>query len=232
MTDAPAPTQLRTEGTASLVDSIVSHLENAIILGQLPAGAKLTEQALASELGVSRSPLREALRRLEGRRLVVRTHNIGVRVAEMTVKDLVELLDIREALEGMAARLAAQNMLEAEIEELAHLVDRQEMKERAGEYSPDYQGKPLDFHLRVVRGSHSENLYQMLYGDPFYVLRVFRYRSSALPGRTMTAMAEHRAVVAAIAARQPDTAEAAMRAHLRNSHTNMLQNAKRLSLVG
>src|SRR5690606_39875037 len=90
----------------SLVDIVAERLEAAIISGQLEPGAKLSEQGLAASLGVSRGPLREAIRRLEGRKLLERTPNIGVRVAQLSPKDLNEILQVREALEGMACGLA------------------------------------------------------------------------------------------------------------------------------
>ena len=208
----------------SLVESVVRRREDDIITGRLAAGARLGEQALAARLGVSRGPLREALRRLEGRRLIVRRHNLGAHVAEITPEDLVDLLVVREALEGMACRLAAQAMTDAEIADLERLVTVQTEKERNAEYSPEYQAPNLDLHLRIVLGCRNRQIHHMLYGDPFYVLRVLRYRSSAIAVRTPQAVAEHRAIFAAIAARDPDTAEAAMRAHLRNAHANMIAN--------
>src|ERR1700751_4477893 len=94
----------------SLVDVLAERIEAAIVSGDLQPGSKLSEQALAAQLGVSRGPLREAIRRLEGRKLLQRTPNIGVRVAGLSPSDLFEVLQIREALEGMACALAAKNM--------------------------------------------------------------------------------------------------------------------------
>jgi DNA-binding GntR family transcriptional regulator len=91
----------------SLVDVLVERIEAAIVGGDLQPGSRLSEQGLAVSLGVSRGPLREAIRRLEGRKLLERTPNIGVRVARLSLKDLHEVLQIREALEGMACGLAA-----------------------------------------------------------------------------------------------------------------------------
>src|SRR5688572_8345444 len=98
----------------SLVDIVAERLEAAIISGQLEPGAKLSEQGLAASFGVSRGPLREAIGRLEGRKLLERTPNIGVRVAQLSLKDLNEILQVREALEGMACGLAARNMTDEE----------------------------------------------------------------------------------------------------------------------
>src|SRR6476659_4288607 len=89
----------------SLVDVVAERIEAAIFSGQIEPGSRLSEQGLAQSLGVSRGPLREAIRRLEGRKLLERTPNIGVRVAQLSLKDLIDLLVVRESLEGTAAAL-------------------------------------------------------------------------------------------------------------------------------
>src|SRR5260221_8086103 len=100
---------------ASLVDRIVERLEQAIMNGGLAPGSKLSEQALARRFGVSRGPLREAIRRLEGRKLIERKPNIGARVATLSEKKLLDIFGVPEALEGLACRLAAEQMTDEEI---------------------------------------------------------------------------------------------------------------------
>ena len=202
----------------SLVDVVAELIEAAIIGGQLEPGSKISEQGLAASLGVSRGPLREAIRRLEGRKLLERTPNIGVRVAALSLKDLNEILQMREALEGMACGLAAENMPEAEIAALAKLLDSHGKQKSVQEGKGYYQeSKDFDFHFRIVTGSGNERLAQMLTGDLYYLLRVYRYKSSTKPGRATEALEEHRAIVAALQKRDAAAAEAAMRAHLRNA---------------
>lgn len=202
----------------SLVDQVAERIEAAIISGQLEPGSKISEQAMAASMGVSRGPLREAIRRLEGRKLLTRTPNIGVRVAELSLTDLRDILEAREALEGMAARLAAKRMSDAEIENLAALLDSHGKQKSVREGKGYYQEtKDYDFHFRIVSGSGNQRLMQMLTGDLYYLLRVYRYRSSTKPGRAKAALAEHEALVAALRKRDPDAAEAAMRAHLSNA---------------
>ncbi len=108
----------------SLVDVLVERIEAAIIGGDLPPGTKISEQALAGSLGVSRGPLREAIRRLEGRKLLQRTPNIGVRVTSLSLGDLQEILQIREVLEGLACSLAAKNMTYDESKALSDLLNQ------------------------------------------------------------------------------------------------------------
>jgi len=202
----------------SLVDVVAERIEAAIISGQLEPGSRLSEQGLAASLGVSRGPLREAIRRLEGRKLLERTPNIGVRVAALSLKDLNEVLQVREALEGMACRLAAQNMTDSEIAELKGLLGKHEQQKSVREGKGYYQeSKDFDFHFRIVTGSRNERLSQILLGDLYYLLRVYRYKSSTKPGRAMEALKEHKAIVSALERHDPDAAEQSMRQHLRNA---------------
>lgn len=202
----------------SLVDVVAERIEAAIISGQLEPGSRLSEQGLAASLGVSRGPLREAIRRLEGRKLLERTPNIGVRVAALSLKDLNEILQVREALEGLACGLAAKNMSDADIAGLEKLLAGHEKQRSVQEGKGYYQeSKDFDFHFRIVTGSGNERLVQMLTGDLYYLLRVYRYKSSTKPGRAMEALNEHKAIVDALVRRDARAAEDAMRTHLRNA---------------
>ncbi len=202
----------------SLVDVVAQRIEAAIISGALEPGARLSEQALATSLGVSRGPLREAIRRLEGRKLLERTPNIGVRVAALSLKDLNEVLQVREALESMACGLAAQNMSDDDIAALSALLEDHGKQESVQAGTGYYQeSKDFDFHFRIVTASRNERLVQMLTGDLYYLLRVYRYKSSTKPGRALEALTEHRAIVAALARRDSAGAEQAMRDHLRHA---------------
>lgn len=206
----------------SLVDVVAERIEAAIISGQLEPGSKLSEQGLAVSLGVSRGPLREAIRRLEGRKLLERTPNIGVRVAALSLKDLSEILQVREALECLACSLAARNMPDAEIAQLRALLDTHEQQKSVQENAGYYQEtENLDFHFRIVNGSGNERLAHMLAGDLHYMLRVYRYKSGAKPGRAAEVLQEHRAIVAALEARDPLAAEHAMREHLRHARRHV-----------
>lgn len=202
----------------SLVDMVAERIEGAIISGTLEPGSRISEQALAAAMGVSRGPLREAIRRLEGRKLLERTPNIGVRVASLSLKDLKELLEVREALESLACSLASLNMSDAEIAALASLLDdhgeQKSVRDGTGYYQ---ESEDFDFHFRIVKGSGNNRLAQMLLDDLYYLLRVYRYKSSTKPGRAKQAFREHRAIVDALTRRDPEAAERAMREHLRNA---------------
>lgn len=202
----------------SLVDAVTEQLEAAIIGGELAPGERLREQVLATEYGISRGPLREAIRRLEGRRLLERKANIGVRVVELSPGRLAELLSVREALEGMACRLAAERISPAELKQLRGMLtdhaQHQEVVSGEGYYQ---QSGDFDFHFRIAKASQNEYLISMISGDLYDLLRLYRYKSSTMSGRASSALEEHHAILDALATGDPDQAEAAMRTHIRNA---------------
>jgi DNA-binding GntR family transcriptional regulator len=202
----------------SLVDALAERIEAAIVSGDLQPGSKLSEQGLAVSLGVSRGPLREAIRRLEGRKLLQRTPNIGVHVASLSPGDLYEVLQVREALEGMACALAARNMTDGELKALSDLLEQHQQQKSVQEGTGYYQeSKDFDFHFRIVKGSRNARLIQMLCEDLYYLLRVYRYKSSTKPGRAKQALREHKDIVAALMRRDPVDAERKMRLHIGNA---------------
>jgi DNA-binding GntR family transcriptional regulator len=213
----------------SIVDAVVDCLDKAILTGELPLGARLSEQSLAEGLGVSRGPLREALRRLEGRHLIVRVHNLGARVTSFTKEDISQLLTIREALEGVAARCAAERMTDEEIADLATLattgLDGSKKKQQPS-FAVYHQSLDHDFHYRIIQGSRNLRLMDILLKDTFYLLRIYRYRFKLVDSsnRAPQASAEHRAILEAISNRNPEAAETAMRNHLRNANAHIIQN--------
>lgn len=208
----------------SLVDAVTEQLEAAIIGGELAPGERLREQVLAAEYGISRGPLREAIRRLEGRRLLERKANIGVSVVELSARRLSELLSVREALEGMACRLAAEQISPAEIDQLRAMLSdhasHEEVKSGEGYYQ---QSGDFDFHFRIAKASQNDYLISMISGDLYDLLRLYRYKSSTMSGRATAALEEHHAILDALASGDPDAAEAAMRTHIGNArkHSQM-----------
>lgn len=211
----------------SLVDVLVERIEAAIISGDLQPGSKVREQTLAASLGVSRGPLREAIRRLEGRKLLQRTPNIGVSVAAMSPGDLYEVLQLREVLEGLACKLAAENMTDQELRALSELLGHHEQQRSVQEGTGYYQeSKDFDFHFRIVKGSRNARLIQMLCDDLYYLLRVYRYKSSTKPGRAKLALKEHKDIVAALMRRDPEEAERKMRLHISNARRYVEEQMK------
>jgi DNA-binding GntR family transcriptional regulator len=205
----------------SLVDQAFEQLADAIARGELKPGERIRESFLAREMGISRGVLREAVHRLEGRKLVRRTSNIGVHVLSLTDREANELFTMREVLEGLAARLAAQHMSVAEISKLKRLLDAHERQIDVKQGSGYFQRPIDDFHVSIALGSKNSRLASTLCDDLYHQLRLYRYRSSVIPGRTRSALAEHHAIVDAIARRDPDAAEAAMRGHLAHARASL-----------
>lgn len=211
-------------------DRVYEALQNAIVHGELAAGARIGEAELAERFGTSRGPLREALRRLESKRLVERTPHVGVRVASLDHAALLEIYYLREALEGMAARLAAEHMSDAEIAGLHALLATHEQDEalRSNVAYLQQEGD-FDFHYRIIQGSHNRALTELLIGELYHRVRMYRYQFSAYANRPQKAFAEHQHIVEAIEARDGDLAEMLMRRHIsaarRNIETHLKESA-------
>ena len=201
------------EGTQTLGDRVYDQLLDAIMTGEIPLGAKIGENDLALRFGVSRGPLREAIRRLEERRLIVRTAHVGARVVELSDSALLELFFVREAMEGMAARLASQRMSDGEIADLTLLLDSHAESVAEREHY-DQRDHDLDFHYRIAKGARNDLIEGLLCRDLYQLLQIYRYRHSAVPGRAQRALLEHRRIAAAIADRDGDLAEILMRRHI------------------
>lgn len=210
----------------SLANEAFEKIVQAITIGELQPGQKLSEASLARQLGISRGPLREALGRLEGR-LVERTPRLGVSVIQLRDDDLLELFAIREALEGMACRLAATHATDAELERLAALL-KTHSRDRGVLNETGYfqRTSDSDFHFQIVRCARNERLAKVLFENLYYQLQLYRFASSAKPGRAKTAFSEHEEIVEALLARDPEAAEASMRAHIRSALGSFVANRR------
>ena len=197
------------------VDSAVKLLAEEIVSGKIKAGERLIETALAKRLGISRGPVREALRRLEERGLVKSSPNVGAHVASFSIREMAALFEVREAMEGMACRLAAQRMDDRDLARLRAVVDEHEVSIRE---HPDgaYLQEPrdLDFHFRIVNNSGNPVLIRLLCDELYQVIRLCRRQHSWLPGRGLRALKEHRRIIEALEDRDHELAEWLMRRHI------------------
>jgi DNA-binding GntR family transcriptional regulator len=173
---------------------------------------------LAERFGMGRGPLREALRQLEGIRLVKRIPNAGARVVILDRKTMADLYEVREALEGMACRIAATQMTEQDIAQLIALLDHheQQIKQEHGKVYAQSEGD-LDFHYQIVRGSRNAMLMDLLGSEQYQLLRMCRYRTSRNAQRTHPALHQHRQIVDAPAQRDGELAELLMRRHIQGA---------------
>jgi DNA-binding GntR family transcriptional regulator len=210
-----------------LVDDLARQLQDMIFKGELAPGDKLGEQVLADRLGTGRGPLREAIRTLEGRRILERTPNAGVRVVKLSINDLEQILMTREALEGMACRLAAENMTLREVTELRALLSTNlEVMTHEGLGAVYRNGtQDNDFHSRLVKGSRNLWLSALLCRDLYALLQIYRLRSARSGNRLAAAHEEHCQILDAVQARDPDEAERRMRSHIRRGREQLLDEA-------
>ncbi|HEY8887634.1 MAG TPA: GntR family transcriptional regulator [Gallionella sp.] len=202
----------------TLADIASHRLAHSIVTGELAQGQKLNEAELAESYGMGRGPLREALRHLEGMRLVKRIPNVGARVVVLDHKTLSDLYAVREALEGMACRIAATQMTDAEIDQLRKLLDSHEkqIKKQGGKVYSQSEGD-LDFHYQIARGSRNQMLMDLLGSEQYQLLRMCRYRTSRNAERTGPALQQHRQIVEALALRDGELAEMLMRRHIQGA---------------
>ncbi|MDD9725704.1 GntR family transcriptional regulator [Roseovarius sp. SK2] len=208
--------------TGQSPDGLLPRLLETISSGHFAPGQRISESELARQLGVSRGPIREALGRLEGR-VVERRPNLGVRLIEMDREKLEELFRVREALEGMAARLAAENSTNTDLQRLTGLLEQHERVIQGDAQGGYLQGiGDEDFHVSIVSASGCGTLKRILMDEVYFQLRLHRRRSGTQPGRARAALSEHRAIVDALYARNPERAEIAMREHLRSARFSAL----------
>nr|WP_246814574.1 GntR family transcriptional regulator [Ferrimonas balearica] len=189
----------------------MSELQNAIIQGDLAPGSKINEQELAARYGVSRGPLREALQRLEQRRLVERIPHVGATVVRLTPEKLRDLYQVRAELEAMACRLAAQRITPSQINALTELLDRQQVVFSQPELPPIQDD--IDFHFGLIQASGNSTLITTLTGDLYYQLQMYRNQCSS-GRRPLEALAQHRRILDAVAQGDGELAALLMRRHI------------------
>ncbi len=202
----------------TLADNLREKLISAIIDGEIPQGTKISEMQLASHYGVSRGPLREAIRDLEGLRLVQRRPHAGVRVISLNCAELREIFTIREALEGMAARLASENMPDEDIHALGELLrlHETEVRNSDGELYFRQQGE-VDFHMQILKGSGNRRLYKLMGEELYQLILMYRRQPGQRQARAGLALDEHQRIFDAIQARDGELAEILMRRHIRGA---------------
>ena len=205
--------------TTSLADQVFEKLENDIIQGVYPRGEILTELKLVDQLGVSRTPIREALRRLEQERLIEDTGK-GSRVVGITEEDLEDIMNIRQRIEGLAAYYAAKNMTPEGLAELTHIVDLQDFYYDKGDAE---QLRQVDeqFHDLICYLSKRTVIMDTLI--PLH-RKTRRYRRISMEdwSRTVNTRKEHKAIFDAMASGDAELAESLMAKHIENAKKHML----------
>jgi DNA-binding GntR family transcriptional regulator len=198
---------------SSLSQTVYADLKELIASGRLKPGSRVREIDLAERLKVSRTPIREALRKLESDGLVAFAPHEGLIVTKLDHQAIIELYAMREVLEGTAARFAARHASEAEVQELNEFVK----SEMDGPLDSDRLMRLNQaMHEALYRAGHNRYLLRSLHSlrDALILLGG---TTLAMDARAETAHKEHVAIVTAIAERDPEAAEEAARTHIRNA---------------
>ncbi|MDD3853582.1 MAG: GntR family transcriptional regulator [Syntrophomonadaceae bacterium] len=208
-----------------LRELVLEAIREAIISGALKPRERLMEIQLAEELGVSRTPVREALRKLELEGFIVMVPRKGAYVADLTFKDIADVFEIRAALEGLAAGMAAERITEEELEEMERLLA---IKAEAIAHNDMEKLIEVDtkFHEAIYQASRNERLTAIINN-----LReqIQRYRTTTLsfPGRSKQSLDEHRLLVEAIQSRNSQLARQVAQEHIENAENSMIEALKK-----
>jgi phosphonate utilization transcriptional regulator len=206
----------------SLASLAQAELESMILDGRLAAGAKLVEVAIAAQLGVSRGPVREAFRMLEEAGLLRTEKNRGVFVRDLPVEEALEIFEVRAVMDLYVGRKVAERAGAEDVRELKALADGMEADARSGN-AVGFHRANLRFHDRLLELAGNAKL-TATYRKLIKELSLFR-RANLTPESMAVFAREHKQIVKAIAARDPDAAGQAMFAHVMNSRERTLQNA-------
>lgn len=212
------------DGYKPLREIVFESMREAILSGVLEPGERLMEIQLAEEMGVSRTPVREAIRKLELENFVVMIPRKGAYVAGVSLKDVADVFEIRSALEGLAAGLAAERITDDELEQM-----EQALFFRTSENEMDLEQivkSDTDFHALVYRASRNERLVQILENLREQIQR-FRSTSLAVPGRNKSAIEEHRMIVEALRNHDSEEAQSLAMAHIVTAENVMFETLRK-----
>ena len=205
----------------SIADQIFEQLERDILAGKYARGEVLSELGLSRELGVSRTPIREAIRRLEQEDFLEETGR-GAVVVGISREDMEDMYEIRMQIEGLAARRAAENIKDEDLQAMRDTLDLQRFYcEKSGENNSDQiKNQDSEFHRIFYFSTGSKSYYSTLYALHKRMTK-FRKASVSKQSRALQSHHEHESIYEALAAHDPDAAEQAALEHVRNARARM-----------
>ena len=204
----------------SIADQIFEQLERDILSGKYPRGELLTELRLSEELGVSRTPIREAIRRLEQEDILEEAGR-GVTVVGISRQDMLDMYEIRIRIEGLAAEWAAERISDEELGQIRDTLELQRYYiEKGGSHSDQIKNLDSQFHELVYRACGSRALTDTLLGLHKKMTK-FRMASVSKHSRALQSVEEHEAILAALGAHDAAATGAAMTAHVVNARDRM-----------
>jgi DNA-binding GntR family transcriptional regulator len=208
-----------------LRELVLEAIREAIINGVLKPRERLMEIQLADELGVSRTPIREAFRKLELEGFIVMVPRKGAYVADISFKDIADVFEIRAALEGLASALAAERITDEELEEMERLLV--EKAEAIGNNDMERLVEvDTKFHEAIYRASRNQRLFTIINHLREQIQR-FRTQSLSYPGRMKQSLDEHRSIVEAIQSRDTALARQVAQEHIENAENSMIESMKK-----
>lgn len=205
----------------SLRGRVFSQLQNDILNGRYAPGDSLIETRLSEDMGVSRTPVREAIRQLELEGLVQSIPNKGAVVKGISSQDIEDIYTIRMMIEGLAARWAAEKITPEELAELKEAVELEEFYTIKNDTNHLLKFDSR-FHDIIFKASKSKPLMHMLSTFHLYIQRA-RNASLELPERAKAVLEEHKAILQAIIDREPEKAEQLTTRHIMNARDNLLK---------
>jgi len=208
-----------------LGDYAYEQIAAMIMDGEFPPDSRLSEADLAARLDVSKTPVREALRRLESEGLVTPIPHVGYLIPRLSYRDVRESLEVREAVEGFMAQLACQRMDPAELRSIEAAFDEAEATMTGDRESDLAQMRTMNalLHGAVLRAADNQRIEQILASVRNQVERAIRELLHEDFDRFQQSFAEHREVLAALGSGQPALAEAAMRRHVASVNEHILR---------
>lgn len=208
-----------------LRDVVFKTLRRAILTGELKPGERLMEIHLADKLGVSRTPIREAIRKLELEGLVIMVPRKGAQVAHITSKGMSEVLEVRLALEELAVSLACERITDEEIERLLVACDAFEKAVETGNISI-ITNADVAFHDIIEEASHNARLSQIISN---LAEQMYRYRVEYIKDNSgwTTLISEHRMITDGIVKKDSALASRAMHVHIKNQENTILRLLKK-----
>lgn len=214
---------MREHRTISIADQIFEQLERDILTGKYQRGEVLSELRLSAELGVSRTPIREAVRRLEQENILKETGR-GMVVIGISREDMLDMYEIRLRIEGLAARRAAANISDEQLKQMEETLDLQSfyIDKQEGDSAEQIRDMDSRFHELLYEGSGSRAFHETLSA---LHRKIMKYRSASVSkhSRALLSLEEHRAIYKALAAHDGDAAEKAALNHVVNARDSMAE---------
>jgi len=213
-----------------LRDIVFENLRQAILEGKLEPGQRLMEVQLAEQLGVSRTPVREAIRKLELEGLVIMLPRKGAYVANVSLKDIIDVLEIRASLEGLAASLATERIRDEELEKLKTIAEEFKQSLVNNENIEIQLKKDVEFHECIFNATNNKKLVQLI--NSLWE-QVYRFRVTYVSDVDMSSkiLEEHQNILDAISKGDPELAQKYAIEHIERAENFMMEKAGKSGII-